>query len=547
MTSFYKKIAVGSTVALIIGSALGLGGCASIPKHVGRTPAMAALAKKTADNTAWKTPPITEEYGHPVVLTLPESLPRVWATREISLSLNNKARLSDLAAILGKMGMPIFMPSAGIAGKTLSIPAYHGTVGDLLASVSRLENVFFVWDGHGLLIQPDARFIASIPQVKELVGRVKTTLGEMGAKDVSANQQAGTVYFSADPDNLQAIKRYLASLDHNAALISLRVAVINVQLNNSQDTGIDWGALEAAASTALLPGGLSSLASAIPSSNGGGAFSAPPVASPSTSTNTTANPGTNTTANPGTTGGTSVTPSTGTGSAASPSGTTLVLTGSGAQLTISNPSFSFSGILQFLETYGKTSTVQNVLLNTLGGTPVELKNDTEVPYVSSVGVGGVGSGNSNTTVGTASTSNANSGIQIKLDPYYNYKTGLVTIKVKLQVDSVLGFNQLSAGSQLGNLTQPTTQNEKLTNIVQSLPGQTTILGGLRYKTLSDNKQGIPWLANHGLASKDYQLTDEQMIIVLRPTLTLYNKAVPRGLKARPIYENGHAQLQIVPR
>jgi hypothetical protein len=538
MTSFYKKIAVGSTVALIIGSALGLGGCASIPKHVGRTPTMAALAKKTADNGAWKTPPITEEYGHPVVLTMPESLPRVWAKRKVSLSLNNKAHLSDLAAILGKMGISIFMPSARIADKTLSIPAYQGTVGDLLASVSRLENVFFIWDGHGLLIQPDARFIASIPQVKELVKKVKTTIGEMGAKDVSANQQAGTVYFSADPDDLREIKRYLASLDHNAALISLRVAVINVQLNNSQDTGIDWGALEAAASTALLPGGLNSLASAIPSSNGGGAFSAPPIDSSSIDTNTHTNSGISS--------GTSVTPSTGTGSAANLSGTTLVLTGSGAQLTISNPSFSFSGILQFLETYGKTSTVQNVLLNTLGGTPVELKNDTEVPYVSSIGVGGVGSGNSNTTVGTASTSDANSGIQIKLDPYYNYKTGLVTIKVKLQVDSVLGFNQLSAGSQLGNLTQPTTQDEKLTNIVQSLPGQTTILGGLRYKTLSDNKQGIPWLANHGLASKDYQLTDEQMIIVLRPTLTLYNKAVPQGLKARPIYENGHAQLQIVP-
>ncbi len=529
--------------ALTLASIALLAGCASIPEHIHRVTPAAKLKQRLLEHAEWNTPPIRHSYGSPIVLITPASLPENLAQQRVNIQLNAKATFSDLAAALGAMHLPVLIRSPNLGSTPLSIPYFRGTLGQLLTAVSRVANVFFVWDGSALIAETHAGFTASVPQVKDLAKSIPANLAKIGGTDISVSQQAGTVHFEASTKDIQAIKEYLAGLNSDAALITMRVAIVNVQLDSTHDTGVDWGALEAAVSTAALTGPLSSLVSGLPSSSASSSFSPVPTAPQVTnSTTTTSGTGTSTTTGTGTSTGTS----TSVAATAVQNGATLALTGSGAQLTFNAPSFSFSGMLQFLDTYGKTSTLQNMLVRTLGGTTVKLQSGTEVPYVTGVGVGAVGSGStsSSATVGTADTSTANSGIKLSLSPRYNYRTGQVTISVKLDVDSVLGFNNLSAGSQLGTLTQPTTQKETLTDIVPLLPGQSAVIGGLRYKTISDNRQGLPWLAQNGMASKDLQLNDEEMLIVLRPTITVYDKRIPAGLPAAPIVESNHAMLQV---
>lgn len=522
---------------------LWLAGCASLPLHANGRKVANHESQKIIDSKGWKTPPLTQAYGAPVVLTVPPRIPKEILEKNLDLSFNNHGTFAALAVALGQLHLPTFIGSAKLAAKSLTIPYYQGSLGNLLTALTRIDDVFFTWDGSSIIVQDEVPFSASIPQSKVLVKKVVAELGKLGATNVSLSRQTGTVNFKASPSAIQAIKPYLAQLNTNSALITLRVAVISVQLTSAHDSGIDWGALEAAASPGLLTSPLSTLLSGLPSS-GGSAFSAPStpaVTTPGTNGTGTTGTGTTSTTGTGTTGttGTSIS-----SSSTTPTGTSIGLSGSGLQLTVNNPSFSFSGVLQFLDTYGKTSTLQNVLVKTLGGTPVKLENNTEVPYVSNVGVGAVGSNTASTSVGTASTSNANSGITLTLKPDYNHQTGQVTVSVKVKLDAVLGFNQLSAGSQLGSLTQPTTQKEDLTDIVELLPGQATIIGGLRYRTLSDNRQGLPWLAHHGGASVNRQLTDEELVIILRPTVTVFDKKLPKYIQTTPIYANGHAQLKI---
>ncbi len=526
-------------------SGIWLSGCASLPLHASGRKEAHKEVQKVLLSKGWKTPPLLHAYGAPVVLVAPTRIPRHILDRKLDLNLNDHGTYAALAVALGQMHLPTFLASQKLANKSVTIPYYQGSLGNLLTALSRIDDVFFTWDGSAIIVQEEAPFSASIPQSSLLIKKVTSELAKLGATDVILSNQTGTVNFKAPPSAMQAIRPYLAELNTNSALVTLRVAVLSVQLTNAHDTGIDWGALEAAVSPGLLTSPLSSLVSGLPS-GGGSAFSAPPSTTPSTGTGTgTGSTGTGTT---GTGNSSSTGTGTGTGlsssSSSTPTGTTLALSGSGLQLTMNNPSFSFSGVLQFLDTYGKTSTLQNVLVRTLGGTPVKLENNTEIPYVSNVGVGAVGSNSASTSVGTASTSNANSGITLTLKPSYNHQTGQVTVSVKVKLDAVLGFNQLSAGSQLGSLTQPTTQKEALTDIVELLPGQATIIGGLRYRTLSDNRQGLPWLAYHGGASVNRQMTDEELVIILRPTVTVFDKKLPTDIRTTPVYADGHAQLDI---
>lgn len=530
---------------LALALAGGLAGCASIPKDSHVLNSVSTQKQHLLLNKDWRTQPFRQAYGAPVVLVTPARLPKTLRDKQVALTLNDKANLSALASALSALQVSVLVQDASVGDKALGIPYYKGTLGALLQSVSALKNVFFVWDGSALLLEKEAHFSATIPQIPKLTKKVQAELVTLGAKDVTLSNQTGTVNFEASPSAMQQIKPYLASLNNNSALVTLRVAVISVQLANSHDSGVNWGALEAAVSPGILTSPLSTLISGLPSGSGGSAFSSPSVPQTPSSSATPASSSSSTSGNNTQSSSTTGTSGLATSSTTTPTGTTLALSGSGMQLTINNPSFSFSGVLQFLDTYGKTSTLQNVLVRTLAGTKVKLENNTEIPYVSNVGVGAVGSSsNASTTVGTASTSTANSGITLTLSPYYDYQTGQVTISIKVEINAVLGFNQLSAGSQLGSLTQPTTQTEELTSLIKVLPGQPVILGGLRYRTLSDNRQGLPWLASHGFASKDVQITDQEMIIVLRPTVTVYNKRVPAGLGAKPVYEQGQAQLRL---
>ncbi len=521
-----------------------LSGCASIPKNNQALSSIDKQKENLLKNKDWNVPPLQQAYGAPVVLVTPAALPKALSGKKVDLTLNEHANLSALATALSALKIPVLVQNAKLGDIPLNIPYFNGTLGALLQAVSSLKNVFFIWDGSALLLEKEASFSATIPQIPHLAKVVQSGLATLGATKITYSRQTGMVDFKADPSAIRRIKPYLAGLNNNSALISLRVAVISVQLSSDRDSGVNWGALEAAVSPGLLTAPLSSLVSSLPSANSGGsAFSAPSAPNPVSTPYTNTNPNANSTSTPQT--NTSTAPEITTQSGSGPSGTTLTLSGSGMGLTINNPSFSFSGVLQFLDTYGKTSTLQNVLVRTLSGTKVTLKNNMQIPYVSNVGVGAVGSsGGSTTSVGTASTSTANSGITLDLSPYYNYRTGQVTISIKVELNAVLGFNQLSAGSQLGSLTQPTTQNEEISSLVKVLPGQPVILGGLRYRTLSDNRQGLPWLATHGLASKDLQLSDQEMVIVLRPTVTLYDKRMPAHLNAEPIYQDNHAELYL---
>jgi hypothetical protein len=111
-----------------------------------------------------------------------------------------------------------------------------------------------------------------------------------------------------------------------------------------------------------------------------------------------------------------------------------------------------------------------------------------------------------------------------MKPRYDHDSSLVSLDLNLQVSAVLGQNNLSAGNQLGTLTQPTTQDQTFNATLRLRPGETAVVGGVRYLSKVKNAIG-PAVENLALAMNDDTTSVNEMFIVVRPTVRIAGKSL----------------------
>src|SRR5690606_15714779 len=122
---------------------------------------------------------------------------------------------------------------------------------------------------------------------------------------------------------------------------------------------------------------------------------------------------------------------------------------------------SIAGAVSFLSNFGETSITQNVALKTLSGTEVKLQSGQEIPYVK--GVSNTSSGEN--TTGSTDTETVETGLIVEMTPFYDADAQIVTVSVDVTLDAVLDWVELSAGNQIGTLTQPVIQKQNMNDIV----------------------------------------------------------------------------------
>jgi type II secretory pathway component GspD/PulD (secretin) len=200
---------------------------------------------------------------------------------------------------------------------------------------------------------------------------------------------------------------------------------------------------------------------------------------------------------------------------------------------ISNAAFSMVAFIDFLDTYGQTKTLQSVMLRTITGNEVELKSVTQIPYVSGVGVGATTAavGTASSLLGSANTAAANDGVILKMAPSFDAANDSVTIDMSLSIEAVLGFVQLSAGNQLGTLTQPTTAERTFNDVIRVRPGQTVVVGGITYDQV-ERDNNVPLFLPDKTGHETLVVKRQSMFIVIRPTVTLLG-ALKTGSETLP--------------
>jgi type II secretory pathway component GspD/PulD (secretin) len=198
---------------------------------------------------------------------------------------------------------------------------------------------------------------------------------------------------------------------------------------------------------------------------------------------------------------------------------------------------NITSAIKFLSTFGHTNVTQNVSLKTLSGSAVAFQSGQEVPYVSGVSNNGSYSNNSsnnnnnnnnNYNNGSSTqTDKVETGLKLDLKPLYDGDSELVTIDVKVDLNQILQFVELSAGNQIGSLTQPLVQKQNLSDLVQVQAGRTVVIGGLQYDsdTFSGNEPSMirDKLAelNRSIGKRSRETQRNALFIILRPAVTVY--------------------------
>lgn len=498
---------------------LALGGCATgLPSHLPPLPDSQHLAKMVKSHppgdVIWDTPAVTISGQLTLALIEPESLKPSIAAQPVDLTLSSGATYADLAALMSQAGFPTVVTDAAMAKVKVNVPRLKGTMQEL-ANIIQVSGAGFLLYQNGVyVLTPSEPVVVPLPQDEGLIKAVTTDLSGFGLKPV-VSATAGIVTMQVKPSELRVLHQYLTNLMANGAEINLQVGVLNVSLNKDAHTGIDWTQF----SMALGQGGGAAL-------------------------NSTGNSGL-----PGTGVVGSGTASTGTASSSVPAGTTpgfasatavqqkvqnlanlAKFTGGTLGLTLGSQIFSLTGAFNFLETYGDATVVQNATLQAFSGEKVKLNSTLAIPYVSGVGVGAVGSTGASTTVGTASTSTANSGLQVTLTPAYDGFTNTVTVKADIELTAITGYANLSAGSQLGGFQQPIIQTQSFNSVLRLRPGETTVVGGVKYDSVSNSRSGLSFLAGKSYGGGNHISTNRnEMFVVVRPTIVLLGRPKGEGL------------------
>jgi hypothetical protein len=491
----------------ILAFALFLGGCSALApmkfnSTAPNTPESAINATRFSEQ--WDKPAVFVEGKSSVVLMTPVSIPDSVRERKISLELEPGATIKDLVAVLGKLGVTIIVSNPEAAAKEFYLPHFKGTMGLLLSTVTRATDVWFTWHEGAIMVSSTEKIGITVPQEANFAEQMGKGLESMGVTQKSVSWQAGMAVMDVTPNQFRKVKTYLERYTANAAVVTLQLAVVNVTLTQNAKQGIDWDKLQLSAlGGSGNPADLVAWRKALDSANGTTGMtdvSAPLTTDPSTSN----------------TSGTSSTSGT-SGAALPPSVAAYGIAGGSLSAALFSSAFSFDGLFNFLQTYGTAETQQSVVLKTVAGNKVELKSLTQIPYVSEVGVTTT-AGNNSSSMGSTKTAMADDGITVEMTPTYDAAANSVTVDFKLSLKAVIAFNELSAGNQLGTLTQPTTAERSFTDTLRVRPGETVVVGGLSYDSISNSRGSPIFLQGTNLESQTLAVSRQSTFIVLRPTI-----------------------------
>lgn len=489
---------------LIAASALiALSGCTTpltrmaLPDDAVRTERQAAQLAPAAGE--WSEQAIKQEGRPSVVLMTPMSLPDSVQKRKLSLELEPGATVSDVVAVLGRLGHSIILADDEAGKKSFYVPRYDGTLGGFLSALSRVTDVWFTWHEGAVVVSSKEKVSVSIPQESGFAESLATGLKALGVDDHAVSWEAGMVTLPLAPSQLKKVQTYLERMSNNAAVVTLQIAVVNVSLDQTAKQGVDWEGLSLAVG------------------RGSQSFHGSLFQKESTPTSVVSS-GQGIDAGAGTGTGTgTATPTTAVAEIASASG--MLLGGGVLKGLVTGNNFSFNAMYDFLQKYGVTETRQNAKLATATGKEVVLKSLTQIPYVAEITNSATTNTTNTTNTGSARTEKADDGIEVKMTPSFDAASQVVTINLSLALKSVIAFNELKAGNQVGTFTQPTTSERSFSDVVRVRPGSTVVIGGLTYDQVSDNR-GLPVFLQKGsqLESQSLKVTRQTMFVVIRPTV-----------------------------
>lgn len=321
----------------------------------------------------------------------------------------------------------------------------------------------------------------------ELSGAVRSLLGSGEGRSVVASPQAGIMAVRGMPEELRQVEKFLKAAQASVERqVMLEAKVVEVELRDGYQSGVNWGAFNTNGSTQVAAGVI-----------GSGVTSTNAFVQGSTTIN---------------------------GAVSFPS----VATGGGL-FGLALATTQFGAVLGFLETQGDVQTLSSPRIATLNNQKAVLKVGTDEFFVTNVS-GGTNSTSSNSNSATTSTlptvtlTPFFSGISLDVTPQIDDGVN-VTLHVHPALTTVTEKSkQIDLGSA-GNFKLPLASSavNETDTLVRIQDGSIVAIGGLMQLESSRNASGIPGTTSMpGLGAlfgnRANQGRKKEVIVLIKPTI-----------------------------
>ena len=321
----------------------------------------------------------------------------------------------------------------------------------------------------------------------ELQRSLAAIVGNGKGRSVVVSPMSGVIVVRAMPDELRNVSAYLrasqVSVDRQ---VILEAKIVDVQLKNSFQSGVNWAAFRNNPNSFTSGGVISPGAGLAPT----GALSNGLL---------TATPGSNL----------ALAATTAAGQAAS-----------GSLFGLAFQTSNFAALLNFLESQGDVHVLSSPRIATLNNQKAVLKVGTDDFFVTNVSTttttGGVGA----TTTPNVTLQPFFSGIALDVTPSID-ENGDIILHVHPSVSQVSTVTKtVDLGGTGGSISLPLASSSvsETDSIVRARDGQIVAIGGLMRQASSNDNSGLPGLPKSLFGQTDQTSEKRELIILLKPTI-----------------------------
>ena len=320
----------------------------------------------------------------------------------------------------------------------------------------------------------------------EIEASVKLLIGDKDGRQVVVSPQSGNIVVRALPSEMRAVAEYLeASRAAVQRQVMLESKIVEVQLRDSERTGINWAAFKAGLTTRASLGGV-----------GPGAALAQTGAISGSLIN--------------------VTPGVDLQSAAS---------NAGALLGLAFQTSNFAAVLEFLGTQGSTQVLSSPRIATMNNQKAVLKVGTDDFFVTNISTTTTPVGNTTQSTPSITLQPFFSGISLDVTPQIDAE-GFITLHIHPAVSNVTERTKvLNLGSQQGTYSLPLASSDinESDAVVRARDGHIIAIGGLMRQASTRTDSGVPGSEGSAwrklLGGQSSSLSEKrELVILLKPTI-----------------------------
>lgn len=308
--------------------------------------------------------------------------------------------------------------------------------------------------------------------------------GNAGDRFIAVNAASGQVVVRAFPRELRAVEEYLAAMQNAVARqVVLEAKIVNVELNDKFQAGINWAALQGSSIFGMTGGG---------TIFDGGVLE----------------------------GVSEIAGDFGDLTGVLPSGTTT--SAFGGAFTIATQTTDFFAFIELLKAQGDVHVLSSPRVSTVNNQKALIKVGGDELFVT--GVTSTPSG----VVGVPPTTTIEltpyfSGIVLDVTPQID-QGGVVTLHIHPSVSAVNEKSKtLVVSNQISSLPLAASSIQESDNVVRARSGQVIVIGGLMKESTTDENAGIPLLSDLpviGALFKHKRVVKikQELVILLKPTV-----------------------------